>query len=58
MALDTEDPVTREHVTSILQGLCEQIKETIRQFAQDEANKPLQRPLKRLHMAAQSLISH
>ena len=56
MALDTEDPVTREHVATILQGLCEQITITIRLLGQDDAGKPLQRPLKRLLMAANSLM--
>ncbi|XP_028392864.1 enhancer of mRNA-decapping protein 4-like [Dendronephthya gigantea] len=56
LALDTEDPVTKEHVDAILRGLCEQIKATNHLLAQDDSTKPLQRSLKRLYMAAMSLI--
>ena len=56
VVLDTEDPVTREHVTDILQGLCEQILVTLRVLAQDDPSNPIQRHLKRLLMAAKSLM--
>ena len=56
MALDTEDPITREHVTGILQGLCEQITVTVELITQNDSANPLKRHLKRLLMAANSLL--
>ena len=56
VALDTDDPVTKEHVSGILEGLCEQIKHTIQLLAQNDPTNALQRPLKRLLMAAKSLM--
>ena len=56
VALDTEDPITREHVTGILEGLCEQITVTLQLITQNDSANPLKRHLKRLLMAAKSLL--
>lgn len=56
LALDTEDPVTKEHVSSILGGLVQQLTHTVRLLSQTDSSNPLQRPLKRLLLAAKSLI--